>query len=510
MEGQSTTDVIIKLNVGGTTFQTLKSTLLVSPYFESLLGGQWQGEDATEIFVDEDPSAFSYLLDVLRHGQPRSCRIPQKYRYIFDTYCIKLRDCVTVSNQTLSPAFIPHKPVQCGNEPSEYVGGIYTILSAGNIDSKRCSGSPIDSKILSSIGGSEGLSNVSLRQANTNLHTLAQKVTITAEPHKTETNLTFPVDYLGQVTLDLYIPELPGQLEWIPCFLERLVDRISFIVEGKVIKNISGAIFVDLAKIHGQWPRTNEMYKTARYVRIPLCFPTGIDYFKISGGPISAVVRWNSIVNCIIPNPSQVELGQIAPLEFRWSIETILFCNKLGDALQNGAYPQTVHSYDATSLVLEPAMTLGTDEIEIRLDTFRMNLVTGAMIKCLVEGDIPFDYMDFYLNGILLKRHTTLDGLDYNWRFCHVKPPKRSIYPCILFPLSSEMFNIEQNYPVTNNAKRSDHAQMIFHMKSTFNCSYPIEINWHTIDMGIYRDGSFKLYQDYLLTRHLLTRQQSD
>ncbi|RHZ02909.1 hypothetical protein DYB35_013516, partial [Aphanomyces astaci] len=63
---------IITLNVGGTTFQTSKDTLLRGggTYIHSLLGsGQWKPEGGEGYFLDLDPTLFRRVLFFLRTGK---------------------------------------------------------------------------------------------------------------------------------------------------------------------------------------------------------------------------------------------------------------------------------------------------------------------------------------------------------------------------------------------------------------------------------------------------------
>jgi hypothetical protein len=91
----------IKLNVGGTIFETYKSTLTIgSSYFQALLGGQYllsesdsefKSLDESEIqpshliFIDRDPEAFRAVLNYLR--DPNGY-IPWKYKNELDYYGI--------------------------------------------------------------------------------------------------------------------------------------------------------------------------------------------------------------------------------------------------------------------------------------------------------------------------------------------------------------------------------------------------------------------------------------
>ena len=60
----------ITIDVGGTKFVSAASTLSAnSTYFASLLSGNWSDtNDGNEIFIDQDPVAFSKLLAYMRRG----------------------------------------------------------------------------------------------------------------------------------------------------------------------------------------------------------------------------------------------------------------------------------------------------------------------------------------------------------------------------------------------------------------------------------------------------------
>jgi len=64
-------DAVVKLNVGGTIFQTLRSTLKNnSTYFSSGFSEEWgqHGSSDNEIFLDHGPDAFKYILSYMRNG----------------------------------------------------------------------------------------------------------------------------------------------------------------------------------------------------------------------------------------------------------------------------------------------------------------------------------------------------------------------------------------------------------------------------------------------------------
>ena len=80
---------IIKLNVGGTHFQTTKTTLCFKP--DSVLARDIVDRNAKlietdqEIFIDRDPEAFKHILNLLR--DPRYC-FPEEYRYELEYFCL--------------------------------------------------------------------------------------------------------------------------------------------------------------------------------------------------------------------------------------------------------------------------------------------------------------------------------------------------------------------------------------------------------------------------------------
>jgi len=62
---------IVKLNVGGKGFMTLKSTLMNSPWFVALLSGKFKTEKINKdvYFIDRDPDIFPAVLNYLRNGK---------------------------------------------------------------------------------------------------------------------------------------------------------------------------------------------------------------------------------------------------------------------------------------------------------------------------------------------------------------------------------------------------------------------------------------------------------
>eukprot|EP00494_Astrolonche_serrata_P027018 UN27281 len=55
---------IIKLNVGGTKFETSWDTLKICNYFQNLLNKGYK--KLNEYFIDRDPDSFKYILQFLR------------------------------------------------------------------------------------------------------------------------------------------------------------------------------------------------------------------------------------------------------------------------------------------------------------------------------------------------------------------------------------------------------------------------------------------------------------
>ena len=64
---------IVRLNVGGRTFQTSRETLYGSAFFRSLLEHDFDGDKDPDgnIFVDRTPKLFEEILDAMR-TRPRS------------------------------------------------------------------------------------------------------------------------------------------------------------------------------------------------------------------------------------------------------------------------------------------------------------------------------------------------------------------------------------------------------------------------------------------------------
>lgn len=68
---------IITLNVGGTKFETFRSTLMKSEYFVKMF--EFNKDNLKPIFIDCDPDGFKCILEYLRFG---NYVIPNKYQYL--------------------------------------------------------------------------------------------------------------------------------------------------------------------------------------------------------------------------------------------------------------------------------------------------------------------------------------------------------------------------------------------------------------------------------------------
>ena len=87
----------IKLDVGGTQFSTLKTTLtsVKGSFFSAMFGGRWNPKEGTDgsYFIDRDPLVFPQILNYLREGtiidleylSPRELKI---LKLDSDFYCL--------------------------------------------------------------------------------------------------------------------------------------------------------------------------------------------------------------------------------------------------------------------------------------------------------------------------------------------------------------------------------------------------------------------------------------
>ena len=76
----------IRLNVGGTYFETSQENLLPVPYFEALLL-RWEDEDK-EIFIDRSAIGFDHVLNLLRNP---NYVFPRQYADELDYYGIEYK-----------------------------------------------------------------------------------------------------------------------------------------------------------------------------------------------------------------------------------------------------------------------------------------------------------------------------------------------------------------------------------------------------------------------------------
>jgi hypothetical protein len=105
----------VKLNVGGTKFETLKTTLLVqNSYFEALFGSEWKPETGTSYFIDRDPFYFARILAYLRTKKLNTVGLSEQeildLRAEFDYFQIPFPDAnTTASDSTTSspPSSLP-------------------------------------------------------------------------------------------------------------------------------------------------------------------------------------------------------------------------------------------------------------------------------------------------------------------------------------------------------------------------------------------------------------------
>lgn len=74
----------IRLNVGGTYFETFKENLFSIPYFEALLL-RWKDKDE-EIFIDRSAIGFDHILNLLRNP---TYDFPRQYAHELDYYGIE-------------------------------------------------------------------------------------------------------------------------------------------------------------------------------------------------------------------------------------------------------------------------------------------------------------------------------------------------------------------------------------------------------------------------------------
>ena len=75
----------IKLNVGGTLYETTKSTLNLSSFFEKALSDTWKKGEV--LFIDRSPKIFEHVLCLMRDA---NYEYPKKYLSELDFYGVKI------------------------------------------------------------------------------------------------------------------------------------------------------------------------------------------------------------------------------------------------------------------------------------------------------------------------------------------------------------------------------------------------------------------------------------
>jgi hypothetical protein len=93
----------IKLNVGGTIFETTKQTLVFAPYFKNLFFTNWseiQNSQNNPIFIDRDPTEFKHILRLLRDP---NYIIPRRFESAIEFYGICEQNEQNIQNEILAP-----------------------------------------------------------------------------------------------------------------------------------------------------------------------------------------------------------------------------------------------------------------------------------------------------------------------------------------------------------------------------------------------------------------------
>lgn len=88
----------IKLNVGGKIFETTRSTLCKSQYFDILLSGKFNDTQKDVIFIDRDSGIFKHVLRLLRDPL---YEYPRKYNSELDYYMIDHTDNININNDNI-------------------------------------------------------------------------------------------------------------------------------------------------------------------------------------------------------------------------------------------------------------------------------------------------------------------------------------------------------------------------------------------------------------------------
>lgn len=101
----------VKLNVGGTIFETTIDTLMKCPYFQGMKHFEEILNNVNNIhFIDRDPSAFKHVLRLLRD---LNYDYPQKYLNELDFYGIEYETNEGTIGTTFRTTRIPDKIINC-------------------------------------------------------------------------------------------------------------------------------------------------------------------------------------------------------------------------------------------------------------------------------------------------------------------------------------------------------------------------------------------------------------
>ena len=138
---------IIKLNVGGKVFTTMKSTLKNSPWFVIFFSGKFKTEkiNGGEYFIDRDPKIFHAVLNYLRNGKNIHLSYFKDSKCDFHSF---VRECgyfgMTVNEKWLPdklPDFCNFKNIQM------YAVSVNTKYNQHNSNAKQYFGSTWDNNI---------------------------------------------------------------------------------------------------------------------------------------------------------------------------------------------------------------------------------------------------------------------------------------------------------------------------------------------------------------------------
>ena len=94
----------IKLNVGGTIFETTKLTLSPSSFFEKALSETWKKDEI--LFVDRSPKIFEHVLCLMRDV---NYEYPKKYLSELEFYGVKIKpQKLGISNEDIMKRLKQH------------------------------------------------------------------------------------------------------------------------------------------------------------------------------------------------------------------------------------------------------------------------------------------------------------------------------------------------------------------------------------------------------------------